>query len=216
MKPLIACAAALAAAAIAAPASAQNGAAWVDSKGRLLTFLSSDGLGEAPVERDRAPAEMAGLFKSLCLDSGGEPARIAPAAAAAGLTSKALEPGGFKLDGFDAGAINVWNGNGVALSRTGGFPIVPNAQCNTTFYVPTLPVMPDVIAALTATLGAPPSNLADSMDKKGRPKKYFNPEWTVEGPSGPRIIFAAISAHDRATPGNRVLISMRSATKAGR
>ena len=38
--------------------------------------------------------------------------------------------------------------------------------------------------ALGVVIGSPPANAADAIDKKGKPKKYFVPEWQVPLASG--------------------------------
>ncbi|HEX8238890.1 MAG TPA: hypothetical protein VF574_04020 [Allosphingosinicella sp.] len=212
MKPLWISAFTLAVVALAAPSWGQNGAMWTDYRGGLVSIQFAGGGSPAPAPMDRPAAEMADLFKRLCLDSGGDEAGVALAATAAELTpTPHVVPGTKKAGPL---TLNIWTANGLTLSRTDGFFAAPAPQCNTTFYVSTLPTRPDLTAAMNAAVGAQPSNLAAATDKKGQPKKNFSPEWTIDGPGGPRIVFASIGKSSQYMPGNRVQISVRAAKKA--
>jgi hypothetical protein len=156
---------------------------------------------------------MARLFKTLCLDSTAEPVRLLEAARDAGLQANPIELAGTKKSG--PVSVNLWSGSGLVVSQTEGFYAAPVAQCNTTFYVATLPDKQALTDALAAVVGSPPSNLAAAVDKKGKPRKYFDPEWTVTGPAGARIVTAFVAKGNRYMPGNRVQISIRT-PKAGK
>lgn len=187
----------------AAPAAAQNGAMWVNPSGGVRSFIFRGGDGQTPAPMDRAPAEMARLFKSLCIDGSAEPGRFPEAAEAAGLQASPVELAGNKKSG--PVTLDLWTAQGLVVSRSEGHNAVPTPQCNTTFYVATLPDRQAVTDVVSAAMGSAPSNLASSIDKKGKPKKYFTPEWTAGG----RIVSADISKHNRYMPGNRVQISVR-------
>ncbi len=214
MKRLPFSAAVLSLIGIAAPAGAQNGAMWVDPYGRIVTLMFGGGGGEAPAPADRSATEMAAMFKSLCLDTGGSDAAVAQAATAAGLTAVPHTIPGSKKTGPIT--LGVWNGAGLALSRTDGFFAAPPAQCNASFYVPAMADRPAVIGALSAAIGAEPSNAASAVDKKGKRKGNFAPEWTVEGASGPRIVTVMVGKDSPSMPGNRVWFSVRAPKKPAR
>jgi hypothetical protein len=200
----------LAALGLAVPAAAQNGAMWVDPYGRMLSMQFAGGNGAPPVPHDRSATEMARLFKSICLGDGGFDA----AATAAGLTGDPITfPAGKKAPPL---VLNLWKGEGLVVSQTGGFFAAPNAQCNSVFYVTALPLQQEVMDALTAAIGAPPSNLAAAADKSGKPKKYYSPEWKLDGPDGGRIVTAFVQKGDQSMPGARVHISVRAAKKAAK
>lgn len=194
-------------------ASAQGGAMWVDPLGRMMSMqFGTD--GPVPTVRSRAPAEMAGLFKRLCLDTGGDQAGLSAAAAAAGLKAEPYTvPFGKKVSPV---VLNLWNGDGVILSESAGFFAARVAQCNASFYLPEPSSREDVTAALAGAIGSPPSNAAKAVDKKGKPKKYFSPEWTIDGPAGPRIVTLFVGLGDERYPGHRVQMSVRAAKKAAR
>jgi hypothetical protein len=199
--------------AIAVPAAAQNGAQWVDPYGRMTTLEFVGGRGAPPPPLDRPAGEMARLFKSLCLDTGGSAAEMGAAARQA-----AFDAAPFTIPGGKAGdvVLGVWRGEGAVLSQSDGFFAAPNAQCNVSFYVTTVPESASVTEALAAAIGSPPSNLADATDKKGRPKKYYSPEWTIGEGAGARIVTAHVMKGSRTLPASRVQMSVRAAKKAGK
>lgn len=188
---------------VAAPAAAQNGAMWVSPDGNLTSFIFRGGDGATPPPMDRAPAEMARLFKSLCVEGSADPASFVEAARATGLQASPIELAGTKKR--PPVTIDLWMADGLVLSRSEGHSAVPTPQCNATFYVSTLPDRQSVTDSVSALLGSAPSNIASAVDKKGKPKKYFDPEWTT----GNGIVTAFVSKHDRYMPGNRVQISLR-------
>jgi len=197
----------------ASPAFAQSGAMWTDPLGRMMSMQFVAGNPVAPAPRDRSPAEMARLFRTLCLESGGDGARVAASAAAAGLTAVPHTiPASKKAAPVTLG---VWAGEGLILSQTSGFFAAPDAQCNATFYVRALPERQAVTDALAAVIGRAPSNLASATDKKGRLKKFYNPEW-LSAVGEPRIVTAFVAKGYSGMPGDRVQISIRAARKSGR
>jgi hypothetical protein len=212
MKQILRRAAVLAMLLPACPAFAQSGAMWTDPFGRMMSMQFVSGNPVAPYPRDRSPAEMASLFRTLCLETGGDGARLAAAAAAAGLSAAPHTMPATKKAA--AVTLGVWTGDGLILSQTSGFPGAP-AQCNATFYVRALPERQAVTDAVAAVIGRPPSNLASATDKKGRPKKYYNPEW-LSAVGEPRIITAFVAKGYSGMPGDRVQISIRAAKKPGR
>ncbi|MEO7178663.1 MAG: hypothetical protein ABIW83_07450 [Allosphingosinicella sp.] len=192
----------------AAPATAQNGAMWVSPSGEMTGIIFRGGDGPLPSPMDRAPAEMARLFKALCLDGSAEPARFGEAARDAGVKAAPIETvGGGKKPA--PVTLDLWSGDGLVVSRSEGNEAVPTAQCNATFYVSTLPDKQMVTDAVSAEVGLTPSNLAAAIDKKGKPKRFFNPEWTMAGPAGARIVTAFVDKGNHYMPGNRVQISIR-------
>jgi hypothetical protein len=189
----------------AAPAAAQDGAMWVGESGGMRSIIFRGGGGAPPAPMDRAAAEMARLFKALCLEGGGEPARFPEAATEAGLKANPIQVAGNKKEG--PATIDLWTGEGLVVSRTDGSYAAPVAQCNATFYVATLPDRQSVTDALSAAMASPPSNLAAAVDKKGKPRKYFVPEWRAVAPGG-QVVTAFVAKGNRYMPGNRVQISI--------
>lgn len=212
MKRLRVRTAALALIGFAVPAGAQSGATWVDAHGRMVSVQFA-GSGDDPAPTDRPAAEMAAMFKGLCLDSGGGEEGLAKAATAAGLTANPHEVPSSPVMVDETIPLRVWTGEGLAVSRTDGFVGVRLAQCSATFYASTLPDRPAVMNALSEAIGAQPSNLAAATDKKGKPKNNYTPEWTVAGPSGPRIVTALVVKNSQNVPGGRVQLSVRASRK---
>lgn len=193
-------------------AFAQSGAMWTDPYGRMMSMQFVSGNPVAPLPRDRSPAEMARLFQTLCLETGGDEARLAASATAAGLSAAPhTMPATKKAAQVTLG---VWAGDGLIVSRTSGFSGAP-AQCNTTFYVRALPERQAVTDAVAAVIGRAPSNLASATDKRGRLKKFYNPEW-LSAVGEPRIVTAFVAKGYSGMPGDRVQISIRAAKKPGR
>ncbi|HYG48450.1 MAG TPA: hypothetical protein VD846_10985 [Allosphingosinicella sp.] len=211
MKRLGVGSAALALIGLAVPAGAQNGATWIDARGRMVSVAFA-GSGEAPAPADRPPAEMAALFKRLCLDSGGGEEGLAQAAAAAGLTGKPFAVLNSRVNMNETVPVVVWTGDGLAAARTDGFLGVGEAQCSATFYVPTPPDKSAVTGALSEVLGVQPSNLSAATDKKGKPKSNYAPEWTMAGPSGPLIVTAMVIKGIN-VPETQVQLSVRASKK---
>jgi hypothetical protein len=214
MKPTLCRAAALAMLLPASPAFAQSGAMWVDPIGRMMSIQFAGGNSAAPGPSDRGAAEMARLFKTFCLDNWRDADALTAAAAAGGLSAVPHTiPAGKKAATITLG---VWVGEGLTLSATSGFFAAPTAQCNATFYVRALPEREAVTNALAAVMGAPPANLASATDKKGRPKKSYSPEWSLDTGGEPRIVTAFVAKGYSGMPGDRVQISVRAAKKSGR
>jgi len=198
----------------ACPALAQNGAMWVDPIGRMMSMQFAGGAPTAPAPRDISTAEMAGRFKALCLDTRGGASGLAEAAAGAGLSDYSHTIPATRKAG--PVTLAVWTGDGLVLSQTSGFFAAPTAQCNATFYVRGLPEKQAVIDALAAAIGSPPSNLSSAVDKKGKAKKYYNPEWALDSAGEPRIVTAFVAKGHSGMPGDRVQISVRAAKKKER
>jgi hypothetical protein len=213
MKPsLLPSLAVLMAGAMGAPASAQDGAMWLDDRGRMMSMQFGGPVAGAPAPLDRTPAAMAAQFKRLCLDTNGDPAAIAVAAerAEAKLASKPFElAAGKKAPPIK---LDIWSGDGLVVARTAGFFAAPVAQCNAIFYVNSLPDAESVTAAVSALVGSPPTNAADATKKNGKPNKSYEPEWAV---TGGQIIVAHVAKGNQYMPGNRVHLAIRAQKKAG-
>jgi hypothetical protein len=199
---------------VGAPAAAQNGAMWVDQHGRMMSITFAGPSGAPPAPADRSAAEMAAGFKSLCLDTGGSDAATASAAAQAGLTGTPSSfPTGKKSE---PASLGVWTGPGTVVASSDRFFATQLPQCNVTYYVATLPERQGVADALAAAIGSPPTNAAEAVDKKGKPRKWWSPEWRLGAPGSERIVSAHVTKGSQYMPGNRVQISVRAAKKAGK
>ncbi len=200
---------AMAAVLLSASASAQNGAVWSDGPGRLTTLQFAGGEASPPAAVDRDPSEMVRLFKQLCLDTANDPAAIAASAARVvpPLTANPYTIPATKKSGPIE--LGIWQGNGLVVSRTGGFFAAPSAQCNMTFYVNTLPDLPTTIAALNASLGSP-TNAADAVKKNGKPNKTYRANWVA---ANGYLVDAQIIRGSQFMTGNRVQLISRSKGK---
>jgi hypothetical protein len=201
-------------AAVATPAAAQNGAMWVDEYGRMMSMQFAGGGAPAPAALDRSPAEYAGLFKKVCLETGGDPAKLGSTEtlAQAGLTAEPFTiPAGKKAPPV---TLNLWRGRGAVVSQSPGFFAARDAQCNVTYYVRTLPDRSAVTAALSAAMGAQPVNAVKAVKKNGQPNNNYQPEWATTIQGAPAIVIAHISKGYQSMPGDRVQIAVRAAKKA--
>jgi hypothetical protein len=195
--------------AASAPAFAQNGAVWMDDKGRPTTLQFAGGSGAPPPAMARSPEDMSALFKQLCLDTQSNPAN----AAVAGLTAAPQTiPGGKSSPEL---VLNVWRGDGLVVSQTDGFFVAPNAQCTAVFYVTALPASGDMAKALEATLGRPPANADKAVKKNGKPNDSWSPEWEIPVRGAAWLLTVHVIADSRYTPGDQVQIAIRSQTKGG-
>ncbi|MDR6834346.1 MULTISPECIES: hypothetical protein [unclassified Sphingopyxis] len=193
--------------AAAMPVLAQNGAMWLDDRGRTTTLQFGGPTAAAPAATDTAPADMVELFGSVCLPDTGRPQdAVAGLAAAKGLEAKPFTVAGTKKD--PPIELAIWHGVGLVVSITDGFFVAPQAQCSAVFYVNNLPDRDALIAAMEVKFGAP-ANAADAFDKKGKPRRYFTPEWSATLDGKPFIVSAASMASSDYTPGNRVHLAAR-------
>lgn len=196
---------------VATPAAAQSGASWAVGDSTVTTITFS-GAAPPPVRIDRSAEEMARLFKSACIDTGGTEAGI-DAAMASGrlpLVRTTFRAAATRKD--PAYSLPLWSGPGVVVARTDGFPSVPEAQCNATFLPLTAPRDSELVDAMTAALAAPPSNVAEAVKRNGKRNKHFSPRWVIAGESGAPLVVTAVAMRaNRFTPGDHVLIAVRPA-----
>lgn len=168
---------------------------WVDRYGRMLSLTFSGPPPAPPAGVDRTPAEMAAQFTRLCVEAAADPA-------AEGLTAAPYASGG----GRNPLVLDIWRGEGLVLSRTEGFFAAPNAQCNAVFYVNTLPERQAVVDAVSAALGAQPSNAAQATRRNGRPNRNYVPQWSI---GAARVVVAHVGRGTGYMPGDRVHLSIR-------
>ena len=207
-------ASAIFAASLAGPALAQNGAMWVDEYGRMMSMQFTGADAPAPQPHERSAAEMAALFKKVCLDTDGDPGRLGPAIvlAQAGLMPEPFTiPGGKKMQPV---TLNIWRGRGAVVSQTGGFFASKVAQCNVVFYVDRLLPPAELTAALSQAFGAAPANAAAATKKNGKPNNNFVPEWAAAIGGAPAVVVAHVAKGYSAMPGNRVQIAVKAVRKA--
>lgn len=199
---------------VSTTAAAQNGAVWLDDVGRMMTMQFAGGSGTPPDPIDRSPQQMVELFKALCVDTNGDPARIDLAAKA---PNASLEAEPFTIAGTKKApplVLGIWRGQGIVLSRTDGFFAAPDAQCNTVFYVNVIPDRQSLTDALASSLGSAPTNVAKAMKKNGKPNNGYVPEWSVLSGTGTKQVIAAyVSKGSPYAPGNRVQIAIRAPKK---
>jgi hypothetical protein len=201
-------------AASATAASAQNGAMWVDEYGRMMSMQFAGGGAPAPEPLDRSPGDYAGLFKKVCLETGGDPAKLGSAEtlAQAGLVGEPFSvPAGKKAPPV---VLNLWRGRGAIVSQSPGFFAAKDAQCNVTYYVRTLPDRTRLTAALSAALGAQPVNAAKATKKNGQPNNNYQPEWAATINGAPAVIVAHVAKGYQSMPGDRVQIAVRAVREA--
>jgi hypothetical protein len=193
----------------AAPAIAQDGAMWVDERGRMMSLAFAGGSGRPPAPIAADPAAMVALFKEACVVGAASAEGIATVAEARALSRMPFDTGG-----KNPMAAGVWTGAGVVVSQADTFLGNKGAQCNATFYVDALPPKDKVVEAMTAALGAAPSNADKAIDKKGRPAKWWDPQWTVTGVDGtPLTAVIFVAKGNEYMRGDRVQLSLYAAKK---
>jgi hypothetical protein len=138
---------------------------------------------------------MAALFQRLCAAGSADPA-------AAGLTAVPFTAAG----GRTPMVLDIWHAPGIVLSRSDRFLVTQKAQCNTVFYVNALPEAQAIHEAVSAALGAQPSNAARATKRNGRPNPSFVPEWSL---GAGQLAVAHVSRNSRSLPGHRVQLSLR-------
>lgn len=188
-------------------ALAQNGAMWLDDRGRTTTLQFGGPTMGPPVAADTPVDEMASLFDSVCLPKSGKPHDVAATLA----TENRIEPKPFTVAGTKKDPpieLAIWHGPGLVLAITDGFFVAPQKQCNAVFYVNNLPDQARLIAAMQSKFGTP-ANVADAVDKKGKPRKYFTPEWSVTSDGDTFVVSAANMGSSTYMPGNRVHLAAR-------
>ena len=126
-------------------------------------------------------AAAADLFKRACLDT-------SLAREAAG---KVAEASGW---GFVYRPVTIpfknpvdmggWYARDAAVNVGSGMFFNKHSQCNLIVVLAGEFSVAKMRDALGSAIGSPPSNSADAVDKKGKPKKYFVPEWQVQVASG--------------------------------
>ena len=200
--------------ALAASASAQNGASWASGDGALTTLMISGAETPAPAPREMSSADMVETFKKICLDAAGNPATIAAAIASDALD---LEATPVTLQGTKKSPpvqLHLWRGPGFVAAYTEGFRVVSTEQCNVTFYPTQLPDRAALAEAMSGVVGSQPLNAAEAVKKNGQPNKYYAPRWTYSGKAGAPLKINAIAMKDsRYMPGDRVLLALTAPAK---
>ena len=138
------------------------------------------------------PAAAAGLFKKACLDTGLARAAAGAAAEASGwgfAYQPVIVP--FK-DPVDIGG---WYTIDAAVNVGAGMFFNKHNQCNLIVAPADQPSLATMLEAMSAAIGTSPANAADAFDKRGKPRKYFAPEWEVAigGGSPARISIMPVS-----------------------
>ncbi len=215
MKRVAALVAVVVAAGVAWPAAGQSGASWATGD-TAITTLGFVGAGPPPVRADRSPEEMARLFKTACLDTGGEAEAIDTAVADGRLPLVATVFNVAATKKRPAFQLRLWSGPGVVVTRTDGFYAVPEAQCNATFHILTVPTNAALTEGMTKVLGAPPYNIAEAVKKNGKPDKRFVPLWTRSEGSNPPVVINGIAMRGGRFTIDQVLMAARPVATAVR
>jgi len=182
-------------------ASAQNGAYWVDDRGRMMSLQFAGGSGPLPSPVDREPAAMTEMFKQICVDNAGVPEKVEGIRESMNLEYNQQTLGAGKKK--PPAILNIWHSDGLVISQTDGFFAAPTKQCNASFYMSTLPTNDDMVAALSE-----PTNAGNAFKKNGKPNKKYSPEWVLADGNGKRaIVRSYISKASQYMLGNRVQLT---------
>ncbi len=141
-----------------------------------MTMQFPGAVQAAFVANEHDAGAAAALFKRACLDTSLSREAAGAVAEASGwgfAYRPVMVPFNEPVD------MGGWYARDAAINVGTGMFFNKHSQCNLIVAVAgefSVPAMRDAVAA---TLGSPPANAADSIDKKGKPKKYFIPEWQV-------------------------------------
>ena len=173
---------------VAAPASATP---WVDDLGRSMSFFypASKPLQLQAGAHGLADGDQA--FQKVCLTGAFDKASIGTAVQSLGWNFAYREQMMPFKKPVDVGG---WEASDAAVYAADGIFFNKLPQCNLTF-VPAGPAsLADVQNAISAAVGAQPRNADKALDKKGRPNKRYEPEWSLAQPDGSsQLIFARLS-----------------------
>jgi len=214
MKRLSALVAAMVAIGGGGPAAAQMGASWATGDTAITTIVFA-GANRLPARADRSPEEMARLFKTACLDTGGRAEAIDSAVADGRL---ALAGTNFTVTATKKRPelkLRLWSGPGIVVARTDGFYAVREAQCSASFHPLTHPTSAALTEGMTKVLG-PPSNAAEAVRKNGKRAKRFVPLWNWSEGSSPPVIVNGIAMRGGRFSADSVLMAARAAATAVR
>lgn len=161
---------------------------WIDDKGRTTTMTFPGVTPASYVMNGHSLQDGAKLFDKVCLKTGFDRAAVAKAIDESGWGfSYRAEMMPFN-DPVDVGG---WNAPDATLRMANGIFFNKKPQCGLAFAPIGLTDMAAVQEVLTELLGKTPDNADKQFDKKGRPKKYYTPEWTLTDAGGAQLkIFA--------------------------
>ena len=80
--------------------------------------------------------------------------------------------------------IGGWNAPDATLRMADGIFFNKKAQCSFAFAPNDAADMGTIQEAMSKLIGSAPSNASKQFDKKGKPKKYYTPEWSKPGTGG--------------------------------
>jgi hypothetical protein len=154
---------------------------WVDDKGRQMTMQMP---GDSPTLLHAAghdAAAAANLFKAACLDTRLERQPAGQTAENSGwgfAYRPVMVP--FKTP-VDMGG---WYASDAVVNVGAEMFFNKHRQCNLIIAPSGDTSYAAVKDALVAALGQTPTNAAEAFDKKGKPRKWFQPEWNLALSSG--------------------------------
>ncbi|MET1110524.1 MAG: hypothetical protein ABWX67_03255 [Allosphingosinicella sp.] len=214
MKRLAALIALVAAAGAGGPAAAQMGARWATGD-TAITTLGFGGADPPPVRADRSTEDMARLFKTACLDTGGRTEAIDAAVADGRLALVGINFTVTATKKRPELKLRLWRGPGIVIARTDGFSDVREAQCSASFHPLTHPTSMALTEGMTKVLGAP-SNAAEATGKNGKRAKRYVPIWTLSDGAGAPVIVNGIAMRGGRFTADSVLMAARAAATAVR
>jgi hypothetical protein len=195
------------------PSLAQNGAMWQDDRGRMMELNFLGGGPAAPLPKQTPPAEMASIFGKICVQTKGDFAAAAKAAAEMGFADKSSDAPTGKAQ--PSSRMLIATGDGVVVSQTSALLQYRQLQCNVVFYVPELSESVNLEAELATFFGRPADNESTRLKKNGKPNKSFHPTWTVVGLKSQALTVSAyVMRFNQFMGGNRVFFGMREATES--
>jgi hypothetical protein len=186
VKPLLA----LVAIAVATPAVAGP---WIDDRGRS-TAMQFPGVRPVTLAANgHTAAAGVAAFDAVCLKTAFDRSAVETAAQQSGwgfVYRAEMVPSNQPVD------VGGWNAPDATVRMADGIFFNRKPQCNLTFVPAAEGGLGAVQEALASLLGKPADNADEQFDRKGKPKRYFAPEWTLAQPDGSNLKIFALSPPD--------------------
>lgn len=169
-------------------ASPLHAGPWVDDKGRSMELQFPGATPTVYRPNGHTIADGVALFDAACRNAGFNKKATEAAVSDSGWNfTYQAEMMSFK-EPVDVGG---WNARDATIRMANGIFFNKKSQCSLVFAPQGGSNVSEVQEALSTLLGSAPSNADKQFDKKGNPKKYYTPEWTIAGADGGQLkVFA--------------------------
>jgi hypothetical protein len=154
---------------------------WIDDKGRSTEMTFPGATPVSLAANGHSVDDGVKIFHELCIKTGFNRKSVQIATEASGwnfVYRAEMMPFNQPVD------VGGWNAPDAALRMADGIFFNKKSQCNLTFKPQSTADITAVETSLTAILGVSPYNISKQFDKKGKPKKFYSPEWHITGSGG--------------------------------